>query len=85
MSLRRFFQRSRADAELVREIELHLAEEIDENLARGMSPGEARRRAYLTAVREMCTELAENACVIEARVCQIADQLACLIARSPSR
>jgi putative ABC transport system permease protein len=32
---------------LAQEIELHLAEEIDENLARGMSPVEARRQARL--------------------------------------
>ncbi len=47
MSWRRFFRRNRADAELAKEIDLYLAAEIDENLARGMSAGEARRRAYL--------------------------------------
>src|SRR5271170_6142403 len=47
MSWRRFFRRKRADAELGQEIDLYLAEEIDENLAQGMSAGEARRRAYL--------------------------------------
>jgi predicted permease len=47
MSWRKFFRRKRADAELAQEIDLYLAEEIDENLARGMSAGEARRRAYL--------------------------------------
>jgi hypothetical protein len=39
--------RSRADVDLAEEIELYLAEEIEENIARGMSPDEARRRAYL--------------------------------------
>jgi predicted permease len=47
MNLRRFFRRSRTDAELGQEIDLYLAEEIDENLARGMSAGEARRQAYV--------------------------------------
>ena len=47
MNWRRFFQRSRADAELVEEIDLHMAEEVDENVARGMAPDEARRCAYV--------------------------------------
>ena len=47
MSWRRFFRRRPADAELVQEIDLHLAEEIDENVARGLSAEEARRRAYV--------------------------------------
>ncbi len=47
MSWRRYLRRSRADAELLEEIELHMAEEVAENIARGMPPGEARRRAHL--------------------------------------
>src|ERR1700739_3317567 len=47
MSLRRVFRRKRADTELLQEIDLYLAEEMKENLARGMSAGEARRRAYV--------------------------------------
>src|SRR5271154_1178722 len=47
MSWRKFFHRGRTDSELAQEIDLYLAEEIDENLARGMSPEEARRLAYL--------------------------------------
>src|SRR5277367_284736 len=43
----RFFRRRRSDARLQQEIDLHLAAEIEENLARGISPGEARRQAYL--------------------------------------
>src|SRR5277367_4630057 len=43
----RFFRRRRSDARLKQEIDLHLAAEIEENLARGISPGEARRQAYL--------------------------------------
>ncbi len=45
MNLRRFFSRSVADAELAQELEAHLQHEVDENLARGMSEDEARRRA----------------------------------------
>jgi predicted permease len=47
MSLKRFFRRTRKDEELSREIDSHLAHEIDDNLARGKSPEEARRQAYL--------------------------------------
>src|SRR5277367_1275972 len=57
MSWRRFFRRSSSDGELVQEIDLHLTEEIDDNVAQGMGVDEARRRAYLkfgnpTRVRE---------------------------------
>ena len=57
MSLRRFLHRRQWDEERVREVEAHLAEEIDDNRARGMTPQEARRRAYIkfgnpTIVRE---------------------------------
>lgn len=47
MSWRRFFHRKRTDTELTQEIDLYLAEEIDENIARGISSEEARRRARL--------------------------------------
>ena len=47
MSWRRFFRRKRADQELAHEIDHYLTEEINDNLARGMSDGEARRRAYV--------------------------------------
>ena len=47
MNWRRFWRRRGADVVLRQEIDLYLSEEIDENLARGMSPDEARRRAYL--------------------------------------
>src|ERR1039457_7118710 len=46
MSLKRFFRRRR-DAELAREIEEHIELETEENRARGLSPDEARRRAYV--------------------------------------
>jgi predicted permease len=47
MSLRRFFRRNSDDQELQCEIEAHFQHEVDDNLARGMSPQEARRRAQL--------------------------------------
>lgn len=47
MSLKRFFRRKHWDHERTRECEAHIAHEIDDNLARGMTPDEARRRAYL--------------------------------------
>ena len=47
MSLGRFFRRKREDADLLQEIEVHMAEEIAENVARGMSPEEARRQARI--------------------------------------
>ncbi len=43
----RFFRRSRADAELREEIDVYLAEETAENIARGIEPEEARRRARI--------------------------------------
>ena len=57
MSARRFFRRGQSDNDLIQEIELHLSEEIDDNVAQGMGAEEARRRAYLkfgnpTKVRE---------------------------------
>jgi predicted permease len=45
MSWRRFFKRADADADLAEELQAHLQHEVDENLARGMSEMEARRRA----------------------------------------
>jgi putative ABC transport system permease protein len=47
MSWHRFIRRKRSDAELAKEMEQHLAQETHENIARGMSPEEARRQAYL--------------------------------------
>ena len=47
MNLRRFFGRSAEDSALSEELEAHLAHEIDDNLARGMNPQEARRQAYV--------------------------------------
>jgi predicted permease len=47
MSWRRFFRRRHADAELMYEMESYIAEEVAENVARGMTEVEARRRAYI--------------------------------------
>jgi putative ABC transport system permease protein len=47
MSWLRFFRRKRSQAELLEEINVYLVEEIAENVARGMSPEEARRRARI--------------------------------------
>lgn len=47
MSLFRFFHRKHSDAELQNEIEAFLSEETADNLARGMSPDEARRQARI--------------------------------------
>ena len=45
MSWSRFFRRTRWDDERARELDAHLAIETDDNLARGMSPVEARDAA----------------------------------------
>jgi len=47
MSWYRFFRRERADAELIEEVESYIAEEIAENVARGLTPAEARRQARI--------------------------------------
>ncbi len=62
MSLRRFLHRRQWDQERLREMEAHLAHEIDDNVARGLTPEEARRQAYVkfgnpTAVRERIWEM----------------------------
>jgi putative ABC transport system permease protein len=45
MTLTKFFRRARWDDERKQELDAHLAIEIDENLARGMSPADARDAA----------------------------------------
>src|SRR5215468_1258100 len=47
MGVRRFFRRGAEHAEVAREIESHIAHEIDDNIGRGMSEEEARRQAYI--------------------------------------
>jgi predicted permease len=57
VGLRRFLRRARWDQERARELEVHLAIEVDENVARGMSPADARSAARrklgnVTLIRE---------------------------------
>ena len=57
MSLTRFLNRDRWDQERARELDAHLAIEIDDNIARGMSPAAAhdaarRKLGNATLVRE---------------------------------
>ena len=47
MKWRGVFRRRKADAELVEEMDSYLAEETADNMARGLTPEEARRRAYV--------------------------------------
>ena len=47
MSITRFFRRRSEDADLMREMEAHIAHEADENRARGELKEEALRQAYL--------------------------------------
>jgi predicted permease len=47
MRIGRFFRRRGEDSELAREMEAHVALETDENIARGMTVEEARRRALV--------------------------------------
>ena len=57
MGWSRFFRRAQWDKERATELEAHLAHECDDNIARGLSPDDARRAAYLklgnpTRIRE---------------------------------
>lgn len=60
MGVSRFFRRRQWDDERARELESYLAEAIDHNLARGMTPDEARSAAHRklgnpTRIREEST------------------------------
>ena len=62
MGLSRFFRRSHWDDERAKELQDYLAHEIDDNIARGMSPDGAARAAHLrlgntTRVREEIYEM----------------------------
>ena len=62
MSIRRFFRRRYWDEERARELQAYLAQEIDDNLARGMTPDQARIAAHRklgnpTRIREELYEL----------------------------
>src|SRR5690349_20028213 len=61
MSWRGFFERRRRDEELARELEAHLAHEVDDLVARGVPRDEARGRAARklgnrTSLREVVYE-----------------------------
>ena len=43
----RFFRRQRSDSELQQEIRAYVEAETEENIAQGMPPEEARRRAHI--------------------------------------
>jgi hypothetical protein len=47
MRWRSFFSRKRADLDHAREFQAHLELEVDDNIARGMSPEDARRAAHI--------------------------------------
>ena len=62
MSIRRFFNRSRWDAERSRELDAHLAIETDDNIARGMTPEAAalaarRKLGNVARIREDIYEM----------------------------
>ena len=62
MGLSRFFRRGQWDDERARELEAYLAEEIDDNIARGMAPDEAAAAAHRklgnpTLIREEIYEM----------------------------
>ena len=64
----RFLRRKRNDAELLEEINVFLEEETAENIARGMSPEEARRQARVklgNAERVRETEWLQNTLSVE--------------------
>jgi hypothetical protein len=61
LRLRSIFRGASADASLRHEIELHVQEHIDENIAAGMSPADARAAALRTfgpvgSIEEQCRE-----------------------------
>ncbi len=60
--LRALLRRADVEAELDEELRFHLEKEVEENVRRGMSPGEARRAALLVfggveAVKEECRDV----------------------------
>ena len=61
LRLRSLFKRQPVDQELDRELQFHIDQQIEENLARGMSPEEARFAALgamggVTLIREQCRD-----------------------------
>jgi putative ABC transport system permease protein len=65
LRLRSLFQRSRVEAELAAELRFHLDQQIEENIASGMSPDEARQAALrafggVAQIQERCREMRGN-------------------------
>ena len=65
LRLRSLFRRAQVEAELAAELRFHLDQQIDENLAAGMSPEEARHAALRTfggvaQIQERCREMRGN-------------------------
>jgi predicted permease len=62
LRLRSLFRRSRVERELDKELAFHLAQQVEENVARGMSPQAAREAAQralggVTQVQEECRDM----------------------------
>jgi putative ABC transport system permease protein len=60
-ALRALFRKARLDEELDREIQFHIEQQVEENIAAGMSPSEARRAALVAfggreKIKEECRE-----------------------------
>jgi hypothetical protein len=62
MRWRRFFRRASRVAESARDIQFYLDTEIRDNIARGMSPGEARAAASRNSVIRLLSERRSIAC-----------------------
>jgi predicted permease len=65
LRLRSLFRRARVEAELAAELRFHLAQQIDEYIAAGMSPDEARHAALrafggVEQIQERCREMRGN-------------------------
>jgi macrolide transport system ATP-binding/permease protein len=61
LRLRSLFQRDRAELDLAEELQFHLQNQIDEDIAQGMSPQEARHAAFrslggVEQVKEQCRD-----------------------------
>ena len=65
LRLRSLFRRSQVEAELAAELQFHLDQQIEENIASGMSPDEARHAALrafggVAQIQERCREMRGN-------------------------
>jgi predicted permease len=65
LRLRSIFRRAQVEAELAAELRFHLDQQVDENIAAGMSPDEARHAALrafggVAQIQERCREMRGN-------------------------